>query len=57
MTIYGVIFKQFFLICPKFDGKVASQSWKHCIASLLGSEGEREDSQGTLTATPGFLKI
>ena len=22
---------QIFLICPKFEGKVASQSWKHCI--------------------------
>ena len=26
----GVITKQSFLICPKFEGKVASQSWKHC---------------------------
>ena len=29
-TLYGVITKQSFLICPKFEGKVASQSWKHC---------------------------
>ena len=31
-TLYGVITKQIFLICPKFEGKVASQSWKHCIS-------------------------
>ena len=30
-TLYEVITKQIFLICPKFEGKVASQSWKHCI--------------------------
>ena len=30
-TLYGVITKQIFLICPKFKGKVASQSWKYCI--------------------------
>ena len=27
----GVITKQFFLICQKFESQVASQSWKHCI--------------------------
>ena len=29
-TLYGVITKHSFLICPKFEGKVVSQSWKHC---------------------------
>ena len=31
-TLYGVITKQIFLICPKFEGKVVSQSWKHLRA-------------------------
>ena len=34
-TLYGVITKQSFLICPKFEGKVASQSWKHCSVTKI----------------------
>ena len=34
--VMGGPLKQSFLICPKFEGKVASQSWKHCILYILG---------------------
>ena len=40
-TLYGVLTKQIFLICPKFEGKVASQSWKHCtqMQELVSNSG------------------
>ena len=48
-TLYGVITKQIFLICPKFEGKVASQSWKHCISSgKAANEETKKFLLGTL---------
>ena len=39
-TLYGVVTMQIFLIFPKFEGKVASQSWKHCTSYLKEKDNE-----------------